>query len=134
LLRGGNADSRLIPATLLDRVTPQLRIPDAKTFGPVNCLVRVKNTEEAVACANVNEYGLPAAVFWRDIASAFTVARKIDLGICHATGPTMHAEAQMSFGGVKGSGIGRFGGKGEVAEFTELRWITIRTQPRRHPS
>ena len=86
---------------------------------------------EAVACAN--EYGLSAAVFGRDLARAFKVARKIDSGICHINGPTVHDEAQMPFGGVKGSGIGRFGGKAGIAEFTELRWITIQTQPRELP-
>jgi benzaldehyde dehydrogenase (NAD) len=133
LLCGGKADSTLMPATLLDRVTPQMRIYHEETFGPVKCIVRVKNTEEAIACANDNEYGLSAAVFGRDIARAFNVARKIDSGICHVNGPTVHDEAQMPFGGVKGSGIGRFGGKAGVAEFTELRWITIQTQPRHYP-
>ena len=41
----------------------------------------------------------------------------------------MHDEAQMPFGGVKGSGMGRFGGKAGIAEFTDLRWITIETAP-----
>ena len=57
-----------------------------------------------MACAN--EYGLSAAVFGRDLARAFKVARKIDSGICHINGPTVHDEAQMPFGGVKSSGIG----------------------------
>jgi benzaldehyde dehydrogenase (NAD) len=61
------------------------------------------------------------------------VARRIDSGICHVNGPTVHDEAQMPFGGVKGSGIGRFGGKAGIAEFTELRWITMQTTPRQYP-
>jgi benzaldehyde dehydrogenase (NAD) len=133
LLCGGKADSTLMPATLLDHVTPQMRIYGEETFGPVKCVVRVKGVEEAVACANDNEYGLSAAVFGRDLARAFQVARKIDSGICHINGPTVHDEAQMPFGGVKGSGIGRFGGKAGIAEFTELRWITMQTQPRHYP-
>jgi benzaldehyde dehydrogenase (NAD) len=39
----------------------------------------------------------------------------------------------MPFGGVKGSGIGRFGGKAGIHEFTELRWITVQTTPRHYP-
>jgi benzaldehyde dehydrogenase (NAD) len=61
------------------------------------------------------------------------VARKIDSGICHVNGPTVHDEAQMPFGGVKGSGHGRFGGKAGIHEFTELRWITLQTTPRHYP-
>lgn len=133
LVCGGKADSTLMPATLLDHVTPAMRIYREETFGPVKAIVRVKDTEEAIACANDNEYGLSAAVFGRDIARAFNVARRIDSGICHVNGPTVHDEAQMPFGGVKASGIGRFGGKAGIAEFTDLRWITVQTTPRHYP-
>ena len=51
--------------------------------------------------------------------------RRIETGICHINGPTVHDEAQMPFGGVKNSGYGRFGGKAGIAEFTELRWLTV---------
>jgi len=133
LVCGAKAETTLMPATVLDHVNPSMRIYREETFGPVKCVVRVKNTEEAIACANDNEYGLSAAVFGRDLARAFNVARKIDSGICHVNGPTVHDEAQMPFGGVKGSGMGRFGGKAGIAEFTELRWITVQTQPRHYP-
>jgi benzaldehyde dehydrogenase (NAD) len=133
LVCGAKAETTLMPATVLDHVNPSMRIYREETFGPVKCVVRVRNTEEAIACANDNEYGLSAAVFGRDLARAFNVARKIDSGICHVNGPTVHDEAQMPFGGVKGSGMGRFGGKAGIAEFTELRWITVQTQPRHYP-
>ena len=133
LLCGGKADSTLMPATVLDHVTPKMRIYHEETFGPVKCIVRVDGVDAAVDCANDNEYGLSAAVFGRDIARALNVARRIESGICHVNGPTVHDEAQMPFGGVKGSGMGRFGGKAGVAEFTELRWITVQTGPRHYP-
>ncbi|MBI5256652.1 MAG: aldehyde dehydrogenase family protein [Burkholderiales bacterium] len=133
LLCGGKATSTLMPATVLDRVTREMRIYHEETFGPVKAIVRVKDTEAAIACANDNEYGLSAAVFGRDIARAMNVARRIESGICHVNAPTVHDEAQMPFGGVKGSGMGRFGGKAGVAEFTELRWITVQTTPRHYP-
>jgi len=133
LLCGGKADSTLMPATVLDRVTPAMRIYREEAFGPVKCVVRVDGVDAAVACANDNEYGLSASVFGRDIARAFEVAKRIESGICHVNGPTVHDEAQMPFGGVKASGIGRFGGKAGVAEFTDLRWVTVQTAPRRYP-
>ena len=133
LVCGGKSDNTLMPATLLDHVTPAMRIYREETFGPVKAIVRVHGVEEAIACANDNEYGLSSSVFGRDLARAFNVARKIDAGICHVNGPTVHDEAQMPFGGVKGSGFGRFGGKAGIAEFTELRWITMQTTPRHYP-
>jgi benzaldehyde dehydrogenase (NAD) len=133
LLCGGRADSTLMPATLLDHVTPAMRIYREETFGPVKGIVRVNGVEEAVACANDNEFGLSAAVFGGDLARAMQVAQRIESGICHVNGPTVHDEAQMPFGGVKGSGFGRFGGKAGMAEFTDLRWITVQTTPRHYP-
>jgi acyl-CoA reductase-like NAD-dependent aldehyde dehydrogenase len=133
LLCGGKATDTLMPATLLDRVTPQMRIYAEETFGPVKCIVRVAGVDAAVDCANDNEYGLAAAVFGRDIARALNVARRIESGICHVNGPTVHDEAQMPFGGVGASGYGRFGGKAGIDQFTELRWITMETLPGHFP-
>lgn len=133
LVCGGKADSTLMPATLLDHVTPAMRIYGDESFGPVKGIVRVNGEDEAVACANDNEYGLSSAVFSRDVARAMNVARRIESGICHVNGPTVHDEAHMPFGGVKGSGFGRFGGQAGIAEFTDLRWITVQTKPRHYP-
>jgi len=83
--------------------------------------------------ANDSEYGLSASVFSRDIGRALAVAKRIESGICHINSSTVHDEAQMPFGGVKSSGYGRFGGKAGVAEFTDLRWITIQTTHRHYP-
>ncbi|SCC92633.1 Salicylaldehyde dehydrogenase (fragment) [Thiomonas sp. X19] len=68
LVCGGKADSTLMPATLLDHVTADMRIFRDESFGPVKPIVRVKDIEAAIACANDNEYGLSAAVFGRDVA------------------------------------------------------------------
>nr|WP_314623148.1 aldehyde dehydrogenase [uncultured Noviherbaspirillum sp.] len=133
LLCGGRADSTLMPATLLDHVTREMKIYHEESFGPVKGIVRVDGVEEAIACANDNEFGLSSAVFGGDIARAMAVAGRIESGICHINGPTVHDEAQMPFGGVKGSGMGRFGGKAGIAEFTDLRWMTVQTTPRHYP-
>ncbi|VVD66431.1 salicylaldehyde dehydrogenase [Pandoraea horticolens] len=133
LLCGGRADTTLMPATLLDHVTPDMKIYSEESFGPVKGIVRVKDDEAAIACANDNAYGLSSAVFSRDIARAMGVAKRIESGICHINGPTVHDEAQMPFGGVKSSGWGRFGGKAGVHEFTDLRWMTVQTTPRHYP-
>ena len=133
LLCGGKADSTLMPATLLDHVTPAMRIYHEESFGPVKPIVRVKGEAEAIRVANDNAYGLSAAVFTRDIARGWRVAQRIESGICHVNGPTVHDEAQMPFGGVKASGWGRFGGKAGVEAFTELRWVTMQMGERHYP-
>jgi benzaldehyde dehydrogenase (NAD) len=133
LVAGGSVNGTLVNAHVLDRVTPQMRIYEEESFGPVTTIVRVKGDEEAIRVANDTPYGLSAAVFSRDVTRAFGVARRIDTGICHINGPTVHDEAQMPFGGVKDSGYGRFGGKAAIDQFTELRWITIQSGHRHYP-
>ena len=127
------ANGTLLSAAVIDGVTPAMRIYAEESFGPVTTIVRVKDDAEAVRVANDTEYGLTSAVFSRDIARALKVAEQLDAGMCHINGATVHDEAQMPFGGTKNSGYGRFGGKAGIAEFTELRWITIATQPAKYP-
>ena len=133
LVAGGKRDGMAMSATILDRVTPAMRIYNEESFGPVVCVVRVRGVDEAVRVANDTEYGLAAAVFGRDIGRALEVAKRIESGMCHINGPTVNDEAQMPFGGTKASGYGRFGGKAAIDEFTEQRWITIEDAGQHYP-
>ena len=133
VLLSGDVRGTIMPAVIVDHVTPEMQMFREESFGPSVSITRFKTVEEAITLANDTEYGLSAAVFGRDIARAVEVAKRIDSGMCHVNGPTVHDEAQMPFGGVKASGYGRFGGKAAVNEFTELRWITIQTTPRHYP-
>ncbi|ESZ31738.1 MULTISPECIES: aldehyde dehydrogenase [unclassified Mesorhizobium] len=133
LVAGGKRTGTVVEATLLDHVTPAMRVYSEESFGPVKPVIRVKGEDEAVRVANDTEYGLSSAVFSRDIRRAMAVAARIEAGICHINGPTVGDEAQMPFGGVKGSGYGRFGGKASIAEFTDLRWLTIEDPGQHYP-
>ncbi|WP_031299318.1 aldehyde dehydrogenase [Sphingobium lactosutens] len=132
-LNGGEADGVLMPAHVIDKVTPAMKLFRDESFGPVVGIVRARDEAHAIELANDTDYGLSASVFTRDTARGLRVARQIQSGICHINGPTVHDEAQMPFGGVKASGYGKFGGKAGIDSFTELRWITIETQPGHYP-
>lgn len=118
---------------IVDGVTQEMKLFAEESFGPVVTVQRVCGDDEALRAANNREYGLSAAVFSRDISRALLIAQRIETGICHINGATVHDEAQMPFGGIKQSGYGRFGSSASVAEFTELRWITIQTGTRHYP-
>ncbi|ANL32074.1 salicylaldehyde dehydrogenase protein (plasmid) [Rhizobium phaseoli] len=133
LVAGGKRSGTVVEATLLDHVTPDMRVYAEESFGPVKPIIRVSGEEEAIRIANDTEYGLSSAVFSRNVQRAMAVAARIESGICHINGPTVHDEAQMPFGGVKGSGYGRFGGKAAIAEFTDLRWITVEDSAQHYP-
>jgi acyl-CoA reductase-like NAD-dependent aldehyde dehydrogenase len=133
LVAGGHVEGALMQATVLDGVTPAMKLYCDESFGPVVSVIRVGDEEEAIRVANDSPFGLSAAVFTRDTARGLRVAERIQSGICHINGPTVHDEANMPFGGVKDSGYGRFGGTAAIAEFTDLRWITLQTEPRHYP-
>lgn len=133
VVAGGKRTGTIVEATVLDHVTPDMLVYREESFGPVKPVIRVSGEEEAIRVANDTEYGLSSAVFSRNIQRAMAVAARVEAGICHINGPTLNDEAQMPFGGVKGSGYGRFGGKAAIAEFTDLRWITIEDPAQHYP-
>ena len=133
IVTGGEPDGPLFPPTVVRGVTREMRIYSEESFGPVVGIVDVDGPDEAVRVANDTEYGLAAAVFGRHVPTALEVARRIESGICHVNGSTVHDEAQMPFGGVKASGWGRFGGTAAIDEFSELRWMTVQEGSRQYP-
>jgi len=133
LITGAVSDSTIMPATVVDKVTPEMRLFFEESFGPVVCLVRAKDADEAIDLANNSAYGLSSSIFTQDVRHGLELAKRLEAGICHINGPTVHDEAQMPFGGVKASGYGRFGGDAGLNEFTELRWITIEDPKQHYP-
>ena len=133
LIAGGRQQGAYLDATILDGITPNMRIYYEETFGPVASVIRCCDVDEAVSIANDTEYGLAAAVFSRDVARALDVARRLETGICHINAATIYDEPQMPFGGVKASGWGRFGGRAGIDEFTELRWVTVQSGKQDYP-
>jgi acyl-CoA reductase-like NAD-dependent aldehyde dehydrogenase len=133
LVCGGHADGAVMPATILDHVTPAMRIYDEETFGPITTVVRVTGMEEAIRVANDTAYGLSSSVFGRDVQRAFAVALRIDAGCVHVNGATVQNEAQAPYGGTKHSGYGKFDGRAVIDEFTDLKWITIEPEVQQYP-
>jgi acyl-CoA reductase-like NAD-dependent aldehyde dehydrogenase len=133
VLAGGEHDGLLHQPTVIAGVTPQMRLYAEESFGPLLAIVTAADEDDAVRIANDTDYGLAAAVFSGDAERGLRVAGRIDSGICHVNGATVHDEAPAPFGGVKASGWGRFGAGQVAAEFTDTRWITVSEQERRYP-
>jgi acyl-CoA reductase-like NAD-dependent aldehyde dehydrogenase len=125
----GAVDGVIMQPTIIDNVTPEMRLWREESFGPVVAITRARGDDEIVRLANDTEYGLSAAVYGADMSRLMAVAERIESGICHINGPSVYDEPQMPFGGVKASGYGRFGGRFGIEAFTEIRWLTINTQP-----
>ncbi|MFV0644814.1 MAG: aldehyde dehydrogenase [Sphingomonadaceae bacterium] len=133
LVGGVTTQNVVMPAHLVDKVTPDMKLFREESFGPVVGIARARDEAHAIELANDTEYGLSSAVFTRDTARGLKVAKQIKAGICHINASTVSDEPQMPFGGMKASGYGRFGGKAGIDSFTELRWITFETEPGHYP-
>jgi acyl-CoA reductase-like NAD-dependent aldehyde dehydrogenase len=127
VLAGGDAVGPCYQATLVADVPPDSELSRSETFGPVAAIEVVDSPEAAVARANATSYGLSAGIITGDRDRGFALARQIESGIVHVNDQPVADEPQMPFGGVKDSGFGRFGGQAVVDEFTELRWVTVRS-------
>ena len=127
VLAGGEAVGPCFQATLLTDVPADSDFAKHETFGPVAAVEIVDSAEEAVEKANRTSYGLSAGIITSNRDRGFSLAQQIDSGIVHVNDQTVADEPQMPFGGVKDSGFGRFGGQAVVDEFTELRWVTVRS-------
>lgn len=130
---GGLAYGSLMDATVIDHVDSSMRLYREESFGPLVSIIRVADADEAVSVANDCEYGLSGSVFSRDIKRAMRVAMQVETGILHINSATVADDPAMPFGGMRGSGYGRIGGKSAVDEFTELRWITVNQTPAHYP-
>ncbi len=113
------------PTIFID-VTPKMRLFREEIFGPVLSVIRVNSLDEAVAMLNASQYGLSSSLYTRDINQALQAMRAIESGIVYINGPTIGAEVQMPFGGIKWSGNGgREAGKTGLDIFTEWKTVYI---------
>ena len=111
-------------ATLLDNVTPQMRIAQEELFGPVCVILEVGSLEEAVAVNNDVPYGLSSSIYTRDVNRAFRAMRELSCGIVYVNAGTTGSEVQLPFGGVRATGNGwREAGQAALDTFSE--WKTI---------
>jgi len=107
--------------TVFANVTDDMRIFKEEIFGPVICLVRYKDLDDAVYLANKTEYGLSSYIWGNDEAECQSVGRKIRAGMVHINGASLDAAAP--FGGYKMSGNGREWGAHGLEEFLEVKSI-----------
>ncbi len=99
--------------TILADVTPDMRIMNEETFGPVMVLCRVTDEHEAIALANGSGFGLSASVFSKNQARARRIAERVDSGMVaiNEFGGMTYMAQDLTFGGVKQSGFGRLNGR-----------------------
>lgn len=124
MTRGEYARGCFFEPTVFTKVSPSMRIAQEEIFGPVLSVIEVPNLDEAVEVANGTTYGLSVSIYTRDANKAFRAVQEIRSGIVYVNAPTIGAEVQMPFGGIKHSGNGhREAGVTALDIFSE--WKTI---------
>jgi len=112
--------------TIFDNVTRSMRIAREEIFGPVLSVLEVKDLEDAIETLNDTDYGLSSSIYTRDVNAAFRAIRDIESGITYVNGPTIGAEVQLPFGGVKNTGNGHREASHTVLDiFTEWKSVYV---------
>jgi len=121
----GEPDGVFYPPTILTGVTPQMRIAQEETFGPVAPIIRISSNEEAIEIANSSRLGLNAAVYTRDLATAFRVGEALQHGTVNINETTNYWDQLAPFGGTGHSGVGRELSGWFLDTFTESKLLNI---------
>ena len=110
--------------TVLSDVPEDSRLLREEIFGPVAPIATFSTEEQALAAANLTEYGLVAYVYTRDLARAFRVCEGLETGMVGLNQGVV-SNAAAPFGGVKQSGFGREGGFEGIGEYLETKYVAI---------
>jgi acyl-CoA reductase-like NAD-dependent aldehyde dehydrogenase len=126
LTEGELARGNFYAPTVFADVSTRMRIAQEEIFGPVTAVISATSLEEALIHANSTSYGLSLSIYTRDVNRAFRAMRELEAGIVYVNAPTIGAEIQLPFGGIKNTGNGfREAGPRAVDEFTEQKAIYV---------
>jgi acyl-CoA reductase-like NAD-dependent aldehyde dehydrogenase len=125
LAAGGPGEGKLMPATVLEKVTRDMKVWREEIFGPVVVLTPYADFTEALKLANDSVYGLQAGVFTRNLAHAWQAFETLEVGGVIINDVPAFRVDNMPYGGVKASGFGREGLRYAIEELTELRLLAL---------
>jgi acyl-CoA reductase-like NAD-dependent aldehyde dehydrogenase len=122
----GYDKGNFIEPTVFADMTPDMRIAQEEIFGPVTGIIRSGDVDEAIRIANSTGYGLSASIYTHDITNVFAAIQQLEFGVVYVNAPTIGAEVQLPFGGMKNTGNGhREAGPQSLDEFTEWKAVSV---------
>jgi acyl-CoA reductase-like NAD-dependent aldehyde dehydrogenase len=126
ILCGGERNGAMLSATLLEGVTPDMKIDREEAFGPVATLAPFSTFEETIKIVNDSKFGIHVGIFTRDLFKMYDAWDRIDVGgVVINDVPSFRAD-NMPYGGVKDSGLGREGVRFAMEDMTEIRNLVVR--------
>ncbi|MFG6465540.1 NAD-dependent succinate-semialdehyde dehydrogenase [Roseateles sp. BYS87W] len=128
VLAGGkrveSAGGHFFEPTLLADATPQMLCSREETFGPVAPVFKFQTEAEVIALANATEFGLASYFYSRDIGRIFRVGEALEYGMV-GVNTGLISTAEVPFGGVKQSGLGREGGRQGIEDYVEVKYLCL---------
>jgi succinate-semialdehyde dehydrogenase/glutarate-semialdehyde dehydrogenase len=128
LVLGGERDAalggRFFTPTVIADVTDEMLCAREETFGPVAPVFRFETEAEVIAAANATEFGLASYFYSRDIGRIFRVAEALEYGMV-GINTGLISTAEVPFGGVKQSGLGREGARQGIEDYVELKYLCL---------
>ncbi len=128
LLTGGTVENGVFLPTILTNVASTLKVSCQEVFAPIVIINRISSIDEGIAAINDSNYGLQAGIFTKDIQTAFTASKKLEVGGVIINDIPTYRVDQMPYGGVKESGTGKEGLKYAIHEMTETKLVVWNQQ------
>ncbi len=125
LVTGGKRDGSMYAPTILDDVSPDMKVSRLELFGPAVAITGISDIDEAIRLANDTKFGLSAGVFTRDLDRAMRFAREVESGNIHINWSSQWRADLMPYGGIKASGLGKEGPRYAIKEMTEEKMIVL---------
>ena len=124
LVDGDRAKGFFVQPTIFEGVKRDMRIFQEEIFGPVLCVLRFKDEEDAVSIANDTRFGLAGDVWSRSLTRIMRVSRGIRTGTLWVN-RHLNPGPEVPFGGYKQSGVGRETGMEGLSEFLQTKHISL---------
>ena len=123
-MRATAVGERFFTPTVLADVSAEMLCAKEETFGPVAPVFRFETEADAIALANATEFGLASYFYSRDIGRVFRVGEALEYGMV-GVNTGLISTAEVPFGGVKQSGLGREGARQGIDEYLEVKYLCL---------
>ncbi len=122
--RAPGLGERFYTPTVLADATAEMKCAKEETFGPVAPVFKFETEAEAITLANATEFGLASYFYSRDVGRIFRVAEALEYGMV-GINTGLISTAEVPFGGVKQSGLGREGARQGIDDYVELKYLCL---------
>lgn len=131
VLTGGTRDGAYLKPTVLEHVTPEMKVVCEEIFAPVVGIQSYSDFARVVESINQSHLGLNHGIFTHDLSEAFYAINELEVGGVIINDVSTYRADHMPYGGVKDSGVGREGLRYALQEMTELKFAVINPDLRR---